>query len=167
MSLRYNRVLGDSDERQRAVISGTWDIDYARSLKNPVLRALLGGYQLGLITQLQSGRWISASLAGDLNNDGSAANQRPGFLGRNTIEGPGFASVDFRVSRDFGLSERMKWKFIFEGLNITNRSIFNNFDRTPFACSATTRVFTARPQYLSMTGSVDPRILQLAVRLSF
>jgi hypothetical protein len=102
-----------------------------------------------------------------LNNDGSTANERPGFLGRNTIEGPGFASVDLRVSRDFGLFERMKLKFIFEGFNITNRANFNNFDRTPFAYNATTRVFTARPQYLSMTGSADPRILQLAVRLSF
>lgn len=163
-----DRGLGDSDVRHRAVISGTWDIDYAKSLANPVLRHLLRGYQLGLITTLQSGRWFSPVLAGDINNDGSTANERPGFLGRNTIEGPGFAGVDLRFSRNINLyQERAKLQLIFEGFNITNRANFNNFDRTPFAYNAATRVFSPRPQYLSVTGSADPRILQLAIRLTF
>jgi len=165
---RADRGLGDADVRHRAVISGTWDIDYAKGLQNPVLRAVLRGYQVGLITQIQSGRWFSASVAGDLNNDGSTANERPGFIGRNTIQGPGFASVDVRLSRDINVyRERMKLKLIFEGFNVTNRANFNNFDRTPFAYSAATRVFTGRSQYLAMTGSADPRILQLAVKLTF
>ena len=165
---RMDRGLGDADVRHRAVISGTWDIDYAKGLQNPVLRAVLRGYQVGLITQIQSGRWFTASVAGDLNNDGSTANERPGFIGRNTIEGPGFASVDVRLSRDINVyRERMKLKLIFEGFNVTNRANFNNFDRTPFAYNAATRVFTGRAQYLAMTGSADPRILQLAVKLTF
>ena len=168
LSPGVDRGLGDSDVRHRAVISGTWDIDYAKSLANPVLRHLLRGYQLGLITTLQSGRWFSPVLAGDINNDGSTANERPGFLGRNTIEGPKFAGVDLRFSKSIQIyPERAKLQLIFEGFNMTNRANFNNFDRTPFAYNAATRVFSARPQYLSMTGSADPRILQLAIRLSF
>jgi hypothetical protein len=164
---RADRAVGDSDARHRAVISGTWNIDYARSLGNPVLRALLNDYQLGLITTLQSGRWFSASVAGDLNNDGSTSNERPGFLGRNTVEGPGFAALDVRFSRSISMWERARLQLLFEGFNITNRANFNNFDRTPYTYNATTRVFTPRAQYLSMTGSADPRILQLAVRLQF
>ncbi|MBM3726784.1 MAG: TonB-dependent receptor [Acidobacteria bacterium] len=163
-----DRGNGDSDVRHRFVLSGVWDINYAKSMQNPAARALLSGYQLSLITSIQSGRWFSERTTADLNNDGNARSDRTPFVGRNTLRGPGFAAVDLRFSRDIALgTERAALKLIFEGFNITNRANFSGFDQTPWAYNATTRVFTPRPQFRTMTGSADPRILQLAARITF
>ncbi|HUS06093.1 MAG TPA: TonB-dependent receptor, partial [Bryobacteraceae bacterium] len=74
-----DRALGNGDVRHRFVFSGLWDINYAHSLSNPVLRALLSGYQLSGIGNVQSGRFLSATIGGnsDVNNDGNTRNDRP------------------------------------------------------------------------------------------
>jgi hypothetical protein len=64
-------------------------------------------------------------------------------------------------------SERVKLKLVFEAFNLTNRANFNNFNRTPFNFNATTLVFTPVATFGQMTGSADPRILQLAAKITF
>jgi len=165
-----DRGLGDSDIRHRFVFSGVWDIDYARSLTSPAARGILGGYQLSLIANVTSGRWFSQTVGGtsDVNRDGNARTDRPAGVGRNTIEGPGFAAVDLRFSKDVPVgSERVRLRLIFEAFNLTNRANFNNFNRTPVAFNANTLAFTPVAGYLARTGSADPRILQLAAKIIF
>lgn len=163
-----DRASGDADIRHRFVFSGVWDVVYARSLAHPVARALLRDYQLSLIANVQSGRYFSATVSGDPNNDSTTASDRPFFTGRNTIEGPGFASVDARISRDIPLyQERANLRLIVEAFNLTNRANFTAFNRGEFTFNAATRVFTPAPNYLARTGTADPRILQVAVRITF
>jgi hypothetical protein len=126
-----DRGLGNADARHRFVFSRVLDLNYARSLQNRAARALLNGYQVSLISSLQSGRFYSATIGGnsDVNNDGNTRNDRPPYVGRNTFEGPGYAAVDLRVSRDILLyHERAKLRLIFEAFNLTNRVNVGNLN---------------------------------------
>jgi hypothetical protein len=53
------RGRGNADITHRFVFSGVWDINYAKSLQNPIARDLLRGYQFSLIANVQSGRPLS------------------------------------------------------------------------------------------------------------
>ncbi len=163
-----DRAIGDADVRHRFVLSGVWDLTYAKSLSNPVLKGLLRDFQVSTIATVQSGRHFNATVGGDPNNNGQTAMDRPPFVGRNTIDGPGFASVDLRISRDIPIwKERLKFRGIFEAFNLTNRANFNNFNRGQYNYTAATRVFTPVSNFLVRTGNTDPRILQLAAKIIF
>lgn len=169
-TLRPNldRGNGDSDVRHKFVFSGVWDLEYGRRLTNRVLRALARDYQISLIANVLSGRYFSPTVNGDPNNNGQAANDRPMLAGRNIIEGPGFAAVDARVSRDIPLgTERLRLRLMGEAFNLTNRANFDSFNRGQYTFNAATRVFTPNPTFMTMTGTAPARILQLAARISF
>ena len=159
-----DRGLGNSDVRHRFVMSGVWDIDYNKHW-------LLRGYQIGLIATAQSGRYFSSTIGGnsDVNNDGNTRTDRPPFEGRNIFKAPNFASVDFRFTRDIGLMKdsRAKLRLIFEAFNLTNRANFTSFLTTPYSFNATTRVFTPVTTFRQMTDTSDPRILQIAAKITF
>jgi outer membrane receptor protein involved in Fe transport len=165
-----DRALGNADVRHRFVLSGVWDINYARSLQNGFARALLGGFQLSTLVNAQSGRPYSASVGGnsDVNNDANTRNDRPPGVGRNTIQGPRFTTVDIRVTRDIALyKERARLRLIFEAFNLANHPNFSSILTTQYNFNSTTRVFTAAPGYLSPTDTFDPRIIQLAAKITF
>ncbi len=163
------RGRGNADVNHKFVFSGIWDIHYGRSLQNRVLRYLLSGYQLSLISTLQSGRPLTATIAGDPNGDGNTATDRPPAFGRNTITGPAFLGADTRITRDIALhSERVKLRLMFEAFNVTNRANFSALRLAPFNYNATTRVLTPTTDFLDKTGTTaDPRILQLAAKITF
>lgn len=162
-----DRGRGNADITHRFVLSGIWDIDYGRSLQNPVARALLSGYQFSTITQAQSGRPYFAGVNNDPNNDGNVATDRPPFLGRNTITGPNFVIADMRFTRDIKLYENAKLQLIFEAFNVTNRANYTSINTTQYTFTAATRAFVTNSAFLSRTATADPRILQLAAKFSF
>ncbi|MDQ2945524.1 MAG: hypothetical protein M3Y27_06205, partial [Acidobacteriota bacterium] len=150
-----DRGRANADVRHRFVFAGIWDIGYAHGLQNGFVRALLSGYQLSTIAQLQSGRAFTQTAGSDINNDGNTRTDRPLFVGRNTIDGPGFASVDLRFTRDFGFREKARLRLIFEAFNLTNRANYSAILTVP------------GPTYLTPTATLDPRILQLAAKFTF
>jgi hypothetical protein len=154
-----DRGLGDADIRHRFVISGVWDLPYAGGLANPVARTLLRDYQVSLITTIQSGQHFSPTVFGDPNNNGQTPTDRPP-VGRSTLEGPGFASVDMRISRDLPLfREGPRLRLMFEAFNLTNRANFTAFNRGQYSFTAATRTFVPVANYLQRTGTADPRIV--------
>ena len=167
------RGPGNADVRHRFVFSGVWDIDYAKSLSNPIARAILRGYQLSTISTVQSGRPYNILVGGDVNNDGNTRTDRPPYVGRNTIYGPNFLDVDMRVTRDFALyAERLKLRMMFEAFNLTNRANFSSFTTsslltTLYNFNSATNVFSPAAGYLSRVATADPRILQLAAKITF
>ncbi len=167
------RGRGNADIRHRFVFSGVWQIDYAKSLQNRVLRALLRGYEFSTIATLQSGRPYTITVGGDVNNDGNTRTDRPPGVGRNTIEGPNFLDVDIRFTRDIPLyEERVKLKLIFEAFNLTNRANFSSFTTnsiltTQYNFRAATNTFTPTTNFLAPVATADPRILQLAAKITF
>ncbi len=160
------RGPGVADIRHRFVFSAVWDLTYARSMSNPVAKHLLSDWQLASIAQIQSGRRFSATVSGDPNNDGNNNNDRVPFLGRNTIVGPGLLTWDLRVSRDIPVfRERVKLKLLGEAFNLTNRANFNALQTNQYTFRA--GVFTPTTNFLLRQSTFDPRILQLAVKLTF
>ncbi|MBY0508278.1 MAG: TonB-dependent receptor [Bryobacteraceae bacterium] len=162
-----DRALGDAHIPFRFVLSGVWDLNYFTNAK-PLVKHVLGGWQVSAISTSQSGRYFTARSNVDLNNDGNRFSDRsPGF-GRNTIEGPGLFSVDMRVSKEIPLvGERMKLRIIGEAFNTFNHTNFNALQLVPFNYNATTRVFTPTTNFLAPTNTSDPRILQIAARITF
>jgi hypothetical protein len=80
-----------------------------------------------------------------------------GNVGRNSIYGPGMQTLDLAISRDFSLTERMRFQFrgeFFNALNHTNLGTPNRFLNTP--------------QFGTITEAATPgREVQLSARLSF
>ena len=149
------RGRANADIRHRFVLSGTWDIDYGKSLQNKIAKALFSGYQFSMITTLQSGRPLTATVgSGDPNNDANSGTDRFPGVGRNTIEGPGFANVDIRFSRNIALyKERVGMRLIFEAFNLTNRPNFTSLLTSQYTFNSTTRVFTPVATFLQAPSS--------------
>ncbi len=159
-----DRGLGNSDVRHRFVFSGVWDINYSKNI-------FLRGYQLSLINNVQSGRYFSSTIGGnsDVNNDGNTRTDRVPFEGRNIYKAPNFATVDFRFTRDIDLMKdsKARLRLIFEAFNLTNRANFTSFLTTPYNFNAATRVFTPVTTFRQMTDTADPRIIQVAAKITF
>lgn len=79
------------------------------------------GFKLSTIVSLESGRPFNVFAGGDFNGDGNPNSDRPGLLPRNSFQGPGFASVDLRVGREFRFHERITAEFTVDAFNLFNR----------------------------------------------
>jgi outer membrane receptor protein involved in Fe transport len=171
-----DRGLGNSDIRHRFVLSGVWDLGYAKSINNRAVRTVLSGFQLSPIVTLQSGRFLSPTIGGnqDLQNDGNTRNDRSPFAGRNTFEAPGYATVDLRVTREVPLYESVRLRMAFEAFNLFNRANFGSINpavtsiiTTQYNYVAATRVLTPNPTFGAPNDTFDPRILQLSAKITF
>ena len=105
-------------------------------------------------------RWIDPGSFALANEPTSVGDQSCyGTAGRNIIEGPGFANVDFSLYKNIALTERFGAQLRFEFFNLFNRVNFNNpgvsFD----------------PSNLSSFGVIgstqDARQIQIAVKIHF
>jgi len=83
--------------------------------------AVLHDFRLSSLVSLESGRYFTIFAGRDANGDGNPNSDRPGNLGRNTLQGPAYASVDIRISRDFGLGGKTRGE--------VSVDVFNLFDR--------------------------------------
>ena len=162
------RGPGNADIRHRFVFSAVWDINYYNANSNPFVKYVLGGWQLSTIAQVQSGRVFNRLVSGDPNNDQNNSNDRVPGIGRNTLTGPAFETVDLRISRDIPLyRERVRLRLLGEAFNLTNRANFNGIQNIQYTFSSATQIYTPRTDFLRRTSTFDPRILQLAVKLIF
>jgi hypothetical protein len=117
---------------------------------------------------LQSGRTYTVTVSSDVNNDGNTRTDRPPYVGRNTVYGPNFLDVDMRVTRDFPLyAERVKLRLMFEAFNLTNRANYSSLLTTQYNFTAATNTFSPASGFLTPTATFDPRILQLAAKITF
>lgn len=166
-----DRGNANADIRQRFTFSGVWDINYVPRSGNIFLRAVLNGWQIATLAQIQSGRPYTSTIGlnPDLNNDGNLRNDRTPGQGRNAWRGPNFMTDDVRLSRYFPLgSERLRLQIMGEAFNVTNSVNFVSLRTTQYNFSG--KAFLPLPTFLtaapgSATG--DPRILQLAAKIFF
>jgi len=117
------------------------------------------GVTIGVSTTLATGRPYSLTTGTDLFHTGTA-NARPPGVARNSLEGPGFADVDLRASREFDLPSTAGRKHtlslgvdVFNALNHVNYSYFVGNQSSPFFG----RAISANP----------PRRVQFSVRLRY
>jgi len=168
--------------------SGLWEIPGLP--KRGVAGFLLGGWNLNGIVNLYSGQPFTVSSGvdnartgvggqrADLIGDPYFSDDRSrqqviteylrksafapnalgtyGTLGRNTFFAPGLANVDLGLVKSFRITERVNTMFRFEAFNAFNRVNLN----APSAAQNNVN-------FMRITGAQDPRILQLALRLTF
>jgi hypothetical protein len=87
----------------------------------PESMGVLGGFKFSSLFTAQSGRRFNVFAGSDANGDGNPLSDRPGALGRNTLEGPGFSSFDLRVARELRFNERVRAEFSADFFNLFNR----------------------------------------------
>lgn len=163
------RGLGVNDIRHRFVFSAVWDLNYANSLSNGAAKAILGGWTLSTIAQLQTGQPVSVGTTGDPANDGNNSNDRAPLMGRNTLTGPELRDWDLRLTRDIAIKDRAHLRLMFEGFDITNRANFAGIQANQYTYR--TLVFTPTTNYLTkltmQPAGTGSRVLQLAAKITF
>jgi hypothetical protein len=173
---RGERANSSDDVPQRFVLNGT--------LTGPTNKnKIVNGWELGLVTTLQSPNWFTIYSGRDTNGSVFATNQRVGIEPRNTFKGDSYQSVDLRLSRTFGITERVHLQGMAEGFNLLNRvntrffnTVYGAVDFCPFnpgaaGCGGSTNPTNLNGSPLSSFGTprsdFNPRQVQLAVRLTF
>ena len=82
---------------------------------------------------------------------------RPGDAGRGTIRGPGYEKWDITLAKDFYVRERFRTQLRLETFNTFNHGNPGNFGSLNITSS----------QFAQVTSFRDPRVVQLAVRVTF
>lgn len=180
--LRNDRGLSDFDARHRLVVTGIYELPFKSN-------ALVEGWQLGAIVQLQTGNPLNiittnntvngvpntlrpdvtgpVPIAGSLDRwfetSLFVAVNRFGGLGRNVIIGPGFNNVDLSVLKSTKLNEEVTLQFRAEAFDLFNHPSFGQPGRvvgTPgFGRISNTRFPTG--------DSGSSRQLQFGLKLMF
>jgi len=125
---------------------------------------LLRYFKFSSLVAIESGRPFTVFTGFDANNDGNPFSDRPGTLGRNTLIGPGFASVDVRVARPIIMTERLNSEFSVDFFNLFNRVNIRNL--TTFYGSSD----LSRPPVAGFGTPRDvfnPRQIQFGLKLKF
>lgn len=76
----------------------------------------------GLISGNVAGATAGGPTGGAVNNSGTATGGRSPGLVRNFYTGPGAQNIDFRISRDFRITEKLKLAMLGEAFNVFNHT---------------------------------------------
>lgn len=174
------------DVPHRFVASYIYDVPFLKGSPQPILRYVFGGWQVGGITTIESGRPFSVFAQGDVANTGRTdqrANQTgpaeancgrdqltncipasafavPQFAygnsGRNALRGPGQIVTDLSLLKNIPLGGQAHIQFRAEVFNLFNRANFNN----PNSVLGTAT-------FGSITSAKSMRQVQLGAKLLF
>jgi hypothetical protein len=160
------REKGDSLTDKRHVFNLTSVFMPEVKSANRALNALGNHNRLSVSIVAATGDVFNMGSNRVLNGDNAtgSAYQRPLFIGRNTIRGPGQFEMNARYSRLFPIRERASLEFLAETTNLTNRLNVIGLNSTA-TVDAAGNITT--PPSLAPTGSRDQRLLQLGVRCNW
>jgi hypothetical protein len=159
----YNDTSGiNSMPANNYGLSGEWSrADFDQRHRFNVLGSFKVGdlFKLGVSSSLLSGRPYSLTLGTDVNNDGNAKD-RPAGVGRNSLQGPGSATLDLRWSRELKLTgKKESGPAVTLALNVFN--VLNRVNYTGYVGNLSSPFFglpvSARPA----------RRMQLALKFEF
>ncbi len=88
----------------------------------PSTVAIAGGVKISGVVTLESGRHYNIFVGSDANQDGNPNTDRPGMIGRNSYEGPGYAAVDVRIAREFAVGSSARLDVSLDLFNLFNRT---------------------------------------------
>jgi hypothetical protein len=127
---------------------------------------LIHGVQLNSVVTIQSGRFNTVFAGSDANGDGNPNSDRPGTLGRNTMQGSGTESVDVRLSRVFHLTERATLTFSGDAFNLLNHMNVTEIGTlwgNPSLSVAPSRLLG----FGNPVGVLNSRVIQLSLKMRF
>jgi hypothetical protein len=144
LSGEYARA--DYDQRHRFYVIGTYNAD--------------AWFNAGASLALESGRPYSITTGHDDFNTGTA-NARPAGVPRNSLEGPGYASLDLRWSRSFPLRVGGGKTGPAAVASIDAFNVFNRVNYSRYIGTLTS------PFFGQAIAAQAPRQIQMSVRLKF
>jgi hypothetical protein len=145
-------------------LSGEWArSDFDRRQRFEMLGTLNPGklFNLGVSVSLYSGLPYTLTTGLDEFHTGTA-NARPAGVARNSLQGPGYADLDLRWSRDFSLvkgkkkDEGVKATFAVDAFNVLNRVNYSGYVGN-----------LSSPFFSRAVAAQPPRRLQLSFRVKF
>jgi len=184
----FDKALSDFNRPNVFNFSGLWELPIR--FQNKTANFLIGGWNLNTILNLTSGQPFSVASGVDNARTGTGGQRVDysgnaviggdrsrndvvneylrrsvfspnalgtfGTIGRNTYYGPGLANVDFGLAKNFRANDRLTTTFRFEAFNALNRVNLGN----PVNAQN-------NGNFMRITGTNPPRVLQLALRLVF
>lgn len=183
-NLRAERALASFDKTHVFVTHFLWELPFLREARG-ALAAILGGWQVGGIIRGESGVPLTIFVSGNPANSFFGGSIRPnlvgdpkgpkridrwfnteafvmpapntfGNAGRGVVRGPGIHLWDLALYKNFRLTELVRAQFRAE--------FFNAFNHTNFSGVGTT---LGTPTYGRITSALEPRQVQLGLRIEF
>ncbi len=177
-------ALSSFDRTHVWISSFVWELPF-RANARAWERRLLRGWQVSAIANFESGNPLNITIPGDNAGTGDPGSERPnivgplqrlatisqwfttsafalpaagtfGNAGRNLVRGPGINDWDTSISKMTQLRENVSLQFRGE--------FFNLFNHTQFSSVGTV---VGSATFGQVTGALNPRIAQLALRLVF
>lgn len=144
-------------------LAGEWgraDFDVRHRLN--LLGTIKAGkyFNLGTALTLNTGTPYTLTTGRDDNKD-SQALDRPAGLGRNTLEGPGFAQLDLRWSREFFLAKAKKDKGPIVAVAVDAFNVLNRLNYAGYVGNLSS------PFFGQAVAARPARRLQLSARFTF
>lgn len=193
----YNRkleyALSDLNQTHRFVANFVYIPQFAKNISNPGLKYALDGWAISSILTFYSGQPVTGTITGNVagavaggptggavNNSGTATGGRSPGLPRNYYTGPGASNIDFRLSRDFRIRERLRFAVLGEAFNIFNHTNVFGVNGTQYtytaagsgACAGHSNgCLVPQPTFLTPSATNNSlygaRQLQISARLIF
>ena len=173
LSRTYNNIGGNPAAGARSSLnsfpannydlSGEWSrADFDQRHRLNLIGTITPGryFSLGVALSLYSGAPYSMTTGRDDYHDG-VANARPPGIPRNSLEGPGYAGVDLRWSRDFYLDRRRREKGPTVTLGIDAFNILNHVNYSGYVG------VQSSPFFQKPVAALPVRRLQASVRFRF
>ncbi len=170
-----NRDLGPNPLDMRHNLSGNVVFTSSSHAGNDIVRYLLDNNQIGVLIQVNSGLPFTIRSNQDLNRDGVGNNDRPLFVGRNSLYLANRDNVDMRYSRFVPIRGSVKAEIVAELKNafnteqmggvtpvITTDALGNPLAPIPTDASG----FSAANGFAAQSG-YEQRKFQLGFRLRF
>ncbi len=157
-SLRRDYGSTETDVRHNLVMQGVLAPRF-----RPALR-WMNGFQFSASAYYDSGLPINVTAGTDLNGDGNL-NDRPLFVGRNSVGGPSFLQVDSRVQRTFTIRERLHLSVLAEFENLLNST--NPGCATNTGCTSAVIAHSSAVDFGRLTTAATSRNIQLGMKATF
>jgi outer membrane receptor protein involved in Fe transport len=146
---KQENSLSDLNQTSRFTGSVIYQPQMFHKLSNKAEKLLLDGWSFSLVTTAFTGQPIFATISGfpsggvdfgvtggEVTNTGGSTGGRLPQVGRNVFIGPGLVDVDFRITRDFALTEKYHLQFLGEAFNLFNHTNITAVNATAFNYSA-------------------------------
>ncbi len=164
-----NRDLGPNPLDMRHNINGSIVYTSINNSSNGVVRGLLNGNEIGILLQFNSGLPVTIFSNRDLNQDGISNNDRPLFVGRNSLYLPWRKNVDMRYTRTIPLHASLRGEVIVELKNVFNTVQLAGLNTTVVTDAAGNPVspIPTDPTQFPGASGYEQRKLQLGLKVRF
>ncbi len=139
------------------------------SSSNRIWNTIANNNQVGILMQFNSGLPFNIRTNRDLNSDGDNTNDRPLFIGRNSVNFPARYNIDLRYSRFVPIRGSIRGEVLAEFKNLPNivqTSAVNRIVTTDALGNPTTPIPTSGDGFVPTSG-YEQREFQLGFKVYF